>query len=435
MSELMDCEACWTHSIPLNECDGLDRCPHCGSDALTEQGDDFDAAVWGGGHNRAHGSVRGVAGMRPTNRPTPETDAEATTDYAGIPMVRATVDADFSRTLERQRDEAREKLAELTDCGQDGSCVLSPGCIRHWEERCRELVRERDEARDKLKFIDVQGRERSHDKRWAFRLRRMVRLALRWREQAKVARTRIRWFESGGGVTMCTRIHQLTSQLEEMCRHARGWTERADRAEAELANMTADRDSWRSQCNDRADNVLRQADRADRAEAELAKVRAELDWQNMPNRREPTRGGYEFYVNEEWTGIRDAALGEDAGFHATLMKTRYDPDDERVRVRRVLDDDAILRDLATEREGRAERDAALNIAEDMRRERDKAHDVLNQINHHCVAAFPTCSGMALCDVVGTGFNQLTSERARADRAESELAKVRAELSERKDGGR
>jgi hypothetical protein len=28
------------------------------------------------------------------------------------------------------------------------------------------------------------------------------------------------------------------------------------------------------------------------------------------------------------------------------MKTRFDPDDERVRVRRVLDDDAILQDLA-----------------------------------------------------------------------------------------
>ena len=79
-------------------------------------------------------------------------------------------------------------------------------------------------------------------------------------------------------------------------------------------------------------------------EAEIARLREALDWQNMPNRREPVRGGYEFYINEEWTGIRDAALGENAGFQATLMKTRFDPDDERVRVRRVIDDDALLAD-------------------------------------------------------------------------------------------
>jgi len=78
-------------------------------------------------------------------------------------------------------------------------------------------------------------------------------------------------------------------------------------------------------------------------------MREQLDWQNVPNRREPVRGGYEFYVNEEWTGIRDAALGENIGFQATLMKVRFDPDDERVRIRRVLDDDAILQDLADAR--------------------------------------------------------------------------------------
>lgn len=81
-------------------------------------------------------------------------------------------------------------------------------------------------------------------------------------------------------------------------------------------------------------------------ERRIAELTEALDWQNVPNRREPVRGGYEFYINEEWTGIRDAALGENVGFQATLMKTRYDPDDERVRVRRVLDDDAILEELA-----------------------------------------------------------------------------------------
>jgi hypothetical protein len=81
-------------------------------------------------------------------------------------------------------------------------------------------------------------------------------------------------------------------------------------------------------------------------EREIARLREELDWQNVPNRREPVRGGYEFYINEEWTGIRDAALGENCGFQATLMKVRFDPDDERVRIRRVLDDDAILKEIA-----------------------------------------------------------------------------------------
>ena len=79
---------------------------------------------------------------------------------------------------------------------------------------------------------------------------------------------------------------------------------------------------------------------------EITELKEKLDWQNMSNRREPLRGGYEFYINEEWTGLRDAALGEDVGFQATLMKVRFDPDDERVRVRRVRDDDAILEELA-----------------------------------------------------------------------------------------
>jgi hypothetical protein len=51
---LMDCECCWTHSIPIEDCDG-DNCPLCGSSMLMEQGDLFDAAVWGRGHNRAYG--------------------------------------------------------------------------------------------------------------------------------------------------------------------------------------------------------------------------------------------------------------------------------------------------------------------------------------------------------------------------------------------
>jgi hypothetical protein len=50
---LLDCEGCWTHSIPINECDG-DKCPLCESSALVEQEDGFDATVWGGGRNQAY---------------------------------------------------------------------------------------------------------------------------------------------------------------------------------------------------------------------------------------------------------------------------------------------------------------------------------------------------------------------------------------------
>ena len=94
--------------------------------------------------------------------------------------------------------------------------------------------------------------------------------------------------------------------------------------------------------------------RCEALEREIRELRWQLDYQNMPNRREPVRGGYEFYINEEWTCLRDAALGEDLGFHATLMKNRFDPDDERVRVRRILDDDAILQELSEARKALAD---------------------------------------------------------------------------------
>jgi len=88
-------------------------------------------------------------------------------------------------------------------------------------------------------------------------------------------------------------------------------------------------------------------------EIENQRLKEALDWQNMPNLRVPNRGGYEFYINEEWTCIRDAALGDGCGGVASLMKMRYDPDDERVRIRRVLDDDAILQELTEARESLA----------------------------------------------------------------------------------
>ena len=88
-------------------------------------------------------------------------------------------------------------------------------------------------------------------------------------------------------------------------------------------------------------------------EREIGQLKEALDWQNMPNLRVPNRCGYEFYINEEWTCIRDAALGDSCGGVASLMKVRYDPDDERVRIRRVLDDDAILQELTEARESLA----------------------------------------------------------------------------------
>jgi hypothetical protein len=42
---------------------------------------------------------------------------------------------------------ALETALREIDCGQDTVCATPPGCVRHWEERNRELVRERDTAR------------------------------------------------------------------------------------------------------------------------------------------------------------------------------------------------------------------------------------------------------------------------------------------------
>jgi hypothetical protein len=34
------------------------------------------------------------------------------------------------------------EVAALRNCGQDGVCATPPGCLRHWEERNRELAAE-----------------------------------------------------------------------------------------------------------------------------------------------------------------------------------------------------------------------------------------------------------------------------------------------------
>ena len=40
---------------------------------------------------------------------------------------------------EQRNRELTRKLDELSDCGQDGVCAISPGCVRHWAERNAEL--------------------------------------------------------------------------------------------------------------------------------------------------------------------------------------------------------------------------------------------------------------------------------------------------------
>lgn len=81
-------------------------------------------------------------------------------------------------------------------------------------------------------------------------------------------------------------------------------------------------------------------------EKENERLKGDLNWQNNRNSGYPTKGGFEFYINEEWAGLATAALGADCGWCAALRKHRIDPDDERVRVRRVIEDDAILNKIA-----------------------------------------------------------------------------------------
>lgn len=59
------------------------------------------------------------------------------------------------------------------------------------------------------------------------------------------------------------------------------------------------------------------------------------------------RREFEFYINEEWQSIARAALDSGVDGVASLLKNRFDPDDERVRIRRVAEDDAILHDIQT----------------------------------------------------------------------------------------
>lgn len=94
-------------------------------------------------------------------------------------------------------------------------------------------------------------------------------------------------------------------------------------------------------------NALAESERRrEEAARKVEKLSQELNWQNNRNASHPTKGGFEFYINEEWTGLANAAMDTDPGWHAALRKKRMDPDDERVRVRRVIEDDALIAALS-----------------------------------------------------------------------------------------
>lgn len=66
--------------------------------------------------------------------------------------------------LRRALDAARERVRELQDCGQDGPCVLSPGCQLHFLEHTRTLLAEAEERGAKW-AIDERGLHAKRDTR------------------------------------------------------------------------------------------------------------------------------------------------------------------------------------------------------------------------------------------------------------------------------
>lgn len=110
----------------------------------------------------------------------------------------------------------------------------------------------------------------------------------------------------------------------------------------------------------------------ERLKEKLKTANEELDWQNHRNSGHPTKGGYEFYINEEWTGLATAALDIDAGWQAALRKHRLDPDDERVRIRRVAEDDTIIRESDSLR---TQLSSALATIEELRKDGERLDKV------------------------------------------------------------
>ena len=118
--------------------------------------------------------------------------------------------------------EQRAKVRELEDCGQNGVCALSPGCIRHWQERNREIVSQLERVLDEhaeghwmARALDA---ERERDKQTLRANRSEAEHTRTWN---KLQRQR-------------ENLTGLNASLNEWARRARG-------AEAELAKLREER--------------------------------------------------------------------------------------------------------------------------------------------------------------------------------------------------
>ena len=135
------------------------------------------------------------------------------------------------------------------------------------------------------------------------------------------------------------------------------------------------------------EQALSHARKKEELASEVARLNQELNWQNNRNSGQPTRGGFEFYINEEWTGLASAALDSDPGWHAALYKKRMDPDDERVRVRRVVEDDQILKDISS-------LESALKVAKAERDDREARLGAIER-EHSCEGdGCPVCYSLS-----------------------------------------
>jgi hypothetical protein len=68
------------------------------------------------------------------------------------------------RALLKDVRTAQERVRTLQDCGQDGPCVLSPGCQRHFLEHTRALLDAAEERGAKW-AIDERGLHGKRDTR------------------------------------------------------------------------------------------------------------------------------------------------------------------------------------------------------------------------------------------------------------------------------
>lgn len=93
-----------------------------------------------------------------SERPTPETDNVAQPSSL---LQYETVDANFARKLERERDEAREELADWENAAlhveSDHPDEVHCGCVPILRKLLADARKERDEAREALRQIWQSG--------------------------------------------------------------------------------------------------------------------------------------------------------------------------------------------------------------------------------------------------------------------------------------